>query len=361
GCGSCVLETGTKNPEIPVELDNLIVRLMAKDPAQRPWDAVAVGHALTELRDKALRGDPIPMVFTAVDAPTRAELTTPGGSSLAGATRSGVRTKGGKAGRKGRGRLLSRRTLETAGLAAALVGVSALLAYLLWPPSAAYQFRKAEELMASSDPTRWAIAKDQYIDDLRRRFPDYRPQEVQAWLDRIALNRAERRAYVLEHPSVLASSQPKTDAEDLYVRTYKHVEEAEKIGLDVDALRLWSDMARVLQEHHPEDRGWILLAQQKAEAVRKTLESRRAAVLQALRLAVAADRAGRTEEALRLRRDVLKQYGQYPELADLIRPLRLLLPLEEEEKAAPEKSETEAEAKAKEAAQPPGPGEAPTP
>ena len=36
---------------------------MAKSPTDRPWDAAAVGVKLTELRDKAERGDSIAMVW----------------------------------------------------------------------------------------------------------------------------------------------------------------------------------------------------------------------------------------------------------------------------------------------------------
>ena len=49
--------------EIPKVLDELIVTLMAKAPADRPWDAAAVGMKLTELRDKASRGASIAMVW----------------------------------------------------------------------------------------------------------------------------------------------------------------------------------------------------------------------------------------------------------------------------------------------------------
>ena len=42
-----------KVQEIPKALDELVVTLMAKSPADRPWDAAAVGMKLTELRDKA--------------------------------------------------------------------------------------------------------------------------------------------------------------------------------------------------------------------------------------------------------------------------------------------------------------------
>src|SRR4051794_3739018 len=37
-----------KVSEIPVALDDLTVKLLAKSPADRPWDAAAVGQVLTE-------------------------------------------------------------------------------------------------------------------------------------------------------------------------------------------------------------------------------------------------------------------------------------------------------------------------
>ncbi len=47
---------GDKVAELPKELNELVVKLMAKAPADRPWDAAAVGHALKTLREKAARG-----------------------------------------------------------------------------------------------------------------------------------------------------------------------------------------------------------------------------------------------------------------------------------------------------------------
>ena len=52
----------------PRLLDELIVTLMAKAPADRPWDAAAVRVNVIELRDKAARGDSIAMVWPAADA-----------------------------------------------------------------------------------------------------------------------------------------------------------------------------------------------------------------------------------------------------------------------------------------------------
>jgi len=60
---------GDKVAELPKELNELVVKLMAKAPADRPWDAAAVGHTLEELRDKAARGETIPMVWPEPGSP----------------------------------------------------------------------------------------------------------------------------------------------------------------------------------------------------------------------------------------------------------------------------------------------------
>ena len=54
---------GDKVEELPRELDELVLKLMAKAPADRPWDAAAVGQSLKELREKSERGESISMVW----------------------------------------------------------------------------------------------------------------------------------------------------------------------------------------------------------------------------------------------------------------------------------------------------------
>ena len=51
----------TKVANIPAALDDLVIKLMAKDPADRPRDAATVGMALTELWERIGRGEPILM------------------------------------------------------------------------------------------------------------------------------------------------------------------------------------------------------------------------------------------------------------------------------------------------------------
>ncbi len=122
-----------KNPEIPVAIDDLVFKLMAKEPQDRPWDAQAVEVSLGELLEKATRNDAIAMV--------RAEMETVNMDGLGlKNTKDIVTPKKKKKKRKKKGDdwdlPISRTAVGTAGLVLALVGALALVAYLLWPPSA---------------------------------------------------------------------------------------------------------------------------------------------------------------------------------------------------------------------------------
>ena len=85
----------------------------------------------------------------------------------------------------------TRQRLETIGLALALVVVGSLIAYLVWPPGAAYLFRHADRLMASQDSLDWIRAREEYLDPLDRRFPEHPYKEqTEAWRDPAYAERA---------------------------------------------------------------------------------------------------------------------------------------------------------------------------
>ena len=62
-----------KLAEIPKALDDLLVKLMAKSPTDRPWDAVAVGEVLKKILEKVEKGESVGMVWPTdgVDASAR--------------------------------------------------------------------------------------------------------------------------------------------------------------------------------------------------------------------------------------------------------------------------------------------------
>ncbi|HMB03588.1 MAG TPA: serine/threonine-protein kinase [Isosphaeraceae bacterium] len=298
-----------KVAEIPVALDDLIVTLLAKAPADRPWDAAAVGLALAELRDKADRGEPIAMAWPP-DGDAASQPARSGPPVATGAKQSALPTRRFD---------LSRSSIEIALLVLGLVLLCLSFGYMLWPPGAGYLYHHAERLMASKRRHDWIEARDSYIEPLDRRFPDNRyRQTTQAWRDRIILDEAQGRARMLDSPVQTGLSEPKTKGEHLYVAIGTLARGASGRGDDLGAIRHWEELAQQLEGHEPEERPWFLLARTRADELKRAIARRREVVNGVLELAADALRNGRTEEARTIRDEILTRYGKYTDLSELL-------------------------------------------
>ena len=303
-----------KVEEIPRALDDLVVALMAKSPNDRPWDAAAVGETLGALLEKDRKKEPIAMVWpeagTAASMPNRAEILGDAPPKKASKKKS-----------KRRRKLQAWR--EIAGLVAGLVVVGGLIAYVVLPPGEKYLHRRAETLMASTNPLDWIRARDEYLEPLDRRFPGhpYREQ-TETWRDRIDVRDAERRAANLEKANLAAFSKPNNEAEALFQHTFEEVTAARKLAHDGDAAVLWREMENQLAREGREDRGWYLVAKARAEDVEKAMKRRHETVADLLAKAIMPDQLARTEAALRYRdeklRDIVDRFEKYPDVADLV-------------------------------------------
>ena len=304
---------------LPVALDDLVHTLMAKAPADRPWDAAAVAMTLREIQDRYESGKPIPMVWpeegTAAHNPTR---TIDVGQ---------VKKKSAKGKKKKDANRLVE-SLPTIGLVAALIVVGAIMGYFVMPPSAKYLYTKAEPLMASTDRLDWFTAQTQYLDELDRRFPahPYKPQ-TDAWNDKIALSRAERRSEILEKSAVPGFKKADGQGEGLYAAVYPEADAAVKRFDDPDAVRRWRDMAASLDKDATKsERGWLLLAKNKAAMIDGAIAARSKEVALLIEKADAADKASQPDRAIQIRRDILDRFGKYTDQADTIAHLRKLVP-----------------------------------
>ncbi len=312
-----------KVQEIPKALDDLVVSLMAKHPQDRPWDAEAVGQVLRELLDKSTRQEPIKMVWAEAGSPAsmpnRADILDP---TLVRKKSSLKKKKVQEASWKGR--------FEALGLISALIVVAGLITYVVMPPGAPYLFKKARALMASEAPSDWIRARDEYLDPLDSRFPgnSYR-DETAGWRDRIELRDAERRARVLEAINLTGLSQPKTEAEDFYQNTYKEAQAAIHRKDHPQAEKLWRTMAANLPHEGRENRGYILLVGNKAEAVAKESRRRRETVDGLMRQAIIPDQLLDTESARSLSkkvlRDVVDRFGEFVDVSDYVGKARAML------------------------------------
>ena len=237
--------------EIPKVLDELIVTLMAKAPADRPWDAAAVGMKLTELRDKASRGASIAMVWPSSQArrqigprirqsrPCRCrEQCHRRGRYIRAKSRrkraspEQIRERQGTAPSSTvTRRWLDRSKLETAGLIAILIAIGGFIAYLIWPRSEHYLYRQAEELMASSSPSDWKRARDEYITELDDRFPNHpHQQQIREWRDKILLEEAESRGGVISSGLDIVITRPKNDTERKFLIVHQIAKKACELG-----------------------------------------------------------------------------------------------------------------------------------
>ncbi len=171
---------------IPVQLDKLVPKLMAKAKENRPLDAAAVATALRGLLAKLEANEEIPM-FRPDVGPSKKREDDP---------------RPNKGPRKDeRPTFYDRFTeaLPTLGLFFCLVAIGALIVYVLWWPSAEYLHDKAKWLMASEERSDWLLVPKYYLDDLDRWYPNHQyKSETEDWRDRIALSSARHRADVLD-------------------------------------------------------------------------------------------------------------------------------------------------------------------
>ena len=321
-----------KSPNMPRALDDLVLSLMAKDVTKRPWDAEKVRVDLEELAAKFDRGEDVPMVFSGGDparlgdagAATFGTVAAPTGDHLAPESKGSGPAAPARAPRttkpkKSSGSSFSilpadprarQERLTTLGLVGLLVATAALIAFLLWPPGAKTLYRKAEALMASKQSSDWLRAETDYIAELDRRFPTKYVEEKQAWRDRMGLEKATRRAAVLEKPNLGRLSEPKPGAEATYVIVYNEAAGAIKAGEDAQAARVWRDLAEVfLKSKETEDRPWGLLCLEREKDALEGIAKRRDSVDAMLASADRLVQDGKVADATRLREDVVRRFG----------------------------------------------------
>jgi serine/threonine-protein kinase len=307
-----------KVEQIPKELDDLVVKLMAKAPADRPWDAVAVGQILKDLRERDEAGQPIPMVWpepgSARSNPSRAPVGVPPSVARRKRARETAAAETGPI-------WLSRGVLETSGLVALLVAIGGFIGYWLWPPSAEYLHRQAVALMASSHRSDWITAQDDYVEPLERRFPDHPyKDEIKQWREKIELDEAEGRARSLSSRVKTPFSIPHTDGENKYVTFDTLASKAEQEGNEVGATNYWREMSRVLKADDRDERKWVLLANKRADELEARVRERREFVIEQLNRAEGALQSGRPTESVAIRAMLKDKYGHYTDMFDLLGP-----------------------------------------
>jgi eukaryotic-like serine/threonine-protein kinase len=301
---------------IPIQLDKLVPKLMAKSTRKRPLDAAAVALELRGLLARREEKKKIDMFWADVGPPKR-RVDDP------------ILKKDPSVKKKPTWYDRVKAETPTLGLVFSLVAIGALMVYLLWWPSAEYLHDKAKRLMASEDRADWLLVPKYYLDDLDRWYPDHQfKAETDDWRDRIALSSATHRADVLE-----GSPRPKPagQGEVLFVAVFRDAEKALEKCADADAARLWREMAaRLEKDGAKSERGWLLLANGKAAKIEAVIAERANEVATLISQADAVERAGLPDRALEIRRDLITRFEKYADTAEAVKLVRTMLPADKE-------------------------------
>ncbi|MFO0959493.1 MAG: serine/threonine-protein kinase [Isosphaeraceae bacterium] len=339
-----------KVPDVPKLLDDLVNKLLAKEPADRPWDAADVSHRLAEIRKKAATGK-LARAFPGTGNPERGGMPTEMATSTAAGTIQAGTSAAAKKRRKGGAAHPDRWSrdgegpdggmppwLGTAGLIAALVLIVGFAGYMLFVPYGEDELMKrAGDLMKQPERQSKLKAQEDYFPEIERRFPQHR-QQVQDWRDEIALEKIRGRANVLEKPNLMASSKPSTPNEAQYVAAYTAAEAAARDGDQPHAYQTWKDLAEVYNAGTEEDaRLWARLAKDKADAIQFQVNADRDTVLRLLSEADGAAMAGRANQALTIRRQIIERYGKQKHLVEFVAKAAEGLPKSPESESEKEK------------------------
>lgn len=166
--------------DCPVWLDQLIERMLAKNPDDRPFDALAVHTELGEIRDKIAAGNCV-SAQTSVGTKTAAKPEDV-------ATRKSLKRR-----RKKPANSQTPFHEQTWFLASCLVLLIALTTWLMWPHSEQWYYEQARAGMDSQDVVEHRTALERYILPALEKFPEgEHSSEFRIWKDTIAVDVLDR-------------------------------------------------------------------------------------------------------------------------------------------------------------------------
>lgn len=280
--------------DCPIWLDEVIDKLLAKDPEDRYFDALAVQVALDEVKEKVAQQESF------------AKQTLMGATTAAG-TAEGKALKDlvGKPKKKRKKKVpLYERAWF---LALCFLVVVGAITWAVWPKSEAELYAAAAPLMASEEPSDWITARDDYLKPMLERFPDGKhAKEAKVWLDQIEMNSAERQAKV----KLRLKKEPESAAERLFMDALRY-ESEDRIA----AIGKYRSLVKVLGAD-PKAATYVKLAEKRSRELESQIGNDEQVVLvrTALRDAEKRYAGGRVGEARDIWNSVVDLFGEVAEL-----------------------------------------------
>ena len=231
--------------DCPVPLEQIVMRLLSKEPDDRYYDALATQVALDEVAEKVAKQASI------------AKQTVEGGptSTQTAADQGALANILGKKKKKKKKKVPVFE--QTWFLASSLAVVIGVVTWLVWPLSEQKLYARAETLMESQEYSDWMTARDKYLKPLVERFPDgeYAPKAKER-LEFIETETVRRQV------EANRNKDPKSEAE----RLYREAREFESFGDRITALEKYRSMIELLKGRE-DDRPFGNLARREVSAI----------------------------------------------------------------------------------------------
>lgn len=240
------------NINVPLWVDELIGELLEKEPADRPFDALAVQVKLDEIKQKVAENESF------------VKQTLVGGAAATMKEGDAELTRIlGKPKRKKKKAVQAPIYERAWFLVLCLAGVIGLLTWGFWPASETKRFASIQPIMASTQPDEWYEAEyliKGYLED----FPDgEHSAQVREWKDWIDMTRAERQAELRE----TRGRDPESPAE----RAYMDARQFERFGDRLTALQKYRAMPDLFTGEA--DKPFVNLARRQVQKIEETIGS----------------------------------------------------------------------------------------
>lgn len=294
------------NMDCPVWLDRLIHELLAKEPEDRPFDALAVQARLEDVRQKVYEQQSV----------VKATVAGGGAGMTLKDVHPGLAKALGKQPKKKKKRDPDAHLPvyeKTWFLCLCLAGLIGVVVWWAWPESEAAMYDRLKGYMASDDTTQRTGSEDEIREYLTRFPTGAHIAEAQAWLDEIELIRARRRLSNLE---LRSNAEPDNEGQRLFLEARRYEKDGDRLG----ALERYEAM-NVLLADKPDLKVYRTLAAERIREIHAGLDSQ-TDPLQFVRREIAAADAlfqeGKTIKARERWKAIVAFYRGKPEFQTLV-------------------------------------------
>lgn len=239
--------------DCPVWLENVVSKLLEKDPEERYYDALALQVALDEVGQKVAEQQSI------------AKQTVVGGGGTATVKdQSELRQTvlsilGGKKKKKKKKAVpIYERVWFLGTCLALLIG---LVGWSLMPKSDTQLFAQVSKLMDSADHADWLTAREKCVEILNKHPNSQYAPQIHEYIDQIDMDQVERQA----KKTMQLSRDPRSLGEKLFVDALRF----EQFNDRVTALQKYSSMVELLKDRE-EERAYVNLARKKIHEIEQS-------------------------------------------------------------------------------------------